>query len=65
MLELMNFYGIKPVMVFDGRNLACKSATLDKRMKMKLENKQKGMESLAKDDLAEARKYFSRCIVID
>lgn len=65
MLELMSFYSIKPVMVFDGRSLARKSATLEKRMKQKMENKKKAMESLAKDDVPEARKYFSRCIVID
>lgn len=39
MLELMNFYGIKPILVFDGRKLAGKSSTLEKRMKTKLENK--------------------------
>lgn len=65
MLELLHFYNIKPVLVFDGRSLAKKSATLEKRAKLKMENKQKAMESLAKDELGEARKFFSRCIIID
>jgi 5'-3' exonuclease len=36
MLELLNFYGIRPVMVFDGRSLHRKSGTIEKRNKLKM-----------------------------
>jgi exonuclease 1 len=65
MLEILSYYGIKPILVFDGRYVGKKDETIEKRKKMKEENKQKGLELLEKGNEEEARKYLSRCIVID
>jgi 5'-3' exonuclease len=65
MLELLSYYGIKPICVFDGRYVGKKDETIEKRKKMKEENKKKGMEFLSQGNEEEARKYLSRCIIID
>ena len=65
MLEILSYYKIKPIVVFDGRYVGKKGDTIEKRKKQKEENKQKGMEWLEKGNEEEARKYLSRCIIID
>lgn len=65
MLELLSYYSIKPICVFDGRYVGKKDETIEKRKKMKEENKKKGLEYLEQGNEEEARKYLSRCIIID
>ncbi len=65
MLDMLSYYNIKPLFVFDGRALHAKSDTLEKRKKTKEDNKQKGLEFLKNNQLDEAKKYLSRCIIID
>jgi exonuclease-1 len=65
MLDLLNYYNIKPLCVFDGKYVGKKEETLEKRKKNKEENKQRGLDYLAIGNEEEARKYLSRCIVID
>ena len=65
MLEILSFYKITPVIVFDGRYVGRKDETIEKRKKTKEENRQKGLEFLEKGNEEEARKYLSRCIIID
>ena len=48
MLEILSYYKIKPIVVFDGRYVGKKGDTIEKRKKQKEENKQKGMEWLEK-----------------
>lgn len=43
MLDMLSYYNIKPIFVFDGRSVMAKSDTLEKRKKSKQENKQKGL----------------------
>ena len=43
MLDMMSYYNIKPIFVFDGRAVQAKNHTLDKRKKSKEENKKKGL----------------------
>lgn len=65
MLELLRFYGITPVLVFDGRPLPSKAETHKRRERAKIQNREKGKEELQKGNMAEARKFFSRSIFID
>jgi len=65
MLDLLKHYGIRPICVFDGRYVSMKEDTLEKRKKNKEENKQKGLDYLKIGNMEEARKYLSRCILID
>jgi exonuclease-1 len=65
MLDLLEYYGIKPICVFDGRYVGKKDETIDKRKKTKEENRQRGLEYLKIGNEEEARKYLSRCIIID
>lgn len=65
MLDLLFYYKIKPICVFDGRYVGKKEDTIEKRKKSKEENRQKGMDYLKIGNEEEARKYLSRCIVID
>lgn len=65
MIDLLFYYQIKPICVFDGRYVGKKEDTLEKRKKSKEENRQKGMDYLNIGNQEEARKYLSRCIIID
>lgn len=49
-------------MVFDGHQLLAKSQTEELRLKLKLENLQKGKLCMEEGKFTEARKYFSRSI---
>ena len=51
MLDMLSYYSIKPIFVFDGRALHAKNDTLEKRKKNKEENKQKGLEFLKNNQL--------------
>lgn len=46
MIDLLTYYKIKPICVFDGRYVGKKDDTIDKRKKAKEENKQKGLDYL-------------------
>jgi exonuclease-1 len=65
MLDLLRHYNITPICVFDGGYIGKKDDTIEKRKKIKEENRQKGLEFLEQGNEAEARKYLSRCIIID
>lgn len=65
MIDLLFYYQIKPICVFDGRYVGKKEDTLEKRKKNKEENRQKGMDYLKIGNQEEAKKYLSRCIIID
>lgn len=65
MLEILLYYNIKPIFVFDGRSIEMKSDTNEKRIKEKMENKERGMQYLKEGNLEQARKYLSRCIFLD
>lgn len=51
MLDMLSYYNIKPIFVFDGRAVHAKSETLLKRRKTKEENKAKGLEYLKNNQL--------------
>lgn len=65
MIDLLTYYKIKPICVFDGRYVTHKNATIEKRIKSKEDNKAKGLQCLEEGKYEEARKYLSRCIIID
>ena len=46
MLDLLAYYRIKPICVFDGRYISKKEATLEKRTKFKEDNKTRGLAFL-------------------
>lgn len=64
MLQVLSYYKIRPIMVFDGRYVGKKDETIEKRKRQKEENRLKGMAFLEKGNEEEARKYLSRCIII-
>jgi exonuclease-1 len=47
MLDLLNYYKIRPLCVFDGKYVGKKEDTLEKRRSSKEENKQRGLDYLA------------------
>jgi exonuclease 1 len=47
MLDLLSYYKIRPICVFDGGYVGKKEDTLGKRKRNKEENRQKGMDYLA------------------
>ena len=65
MLDVLSYYNIKPICVFDGRYVGRKDETIEKRKRVKEENRQKGLKCLEEGREDEARKYLSRCIIID
>ncbi len=65
MLDLLIYYKIRPICIFDGKYVGKKEETLDKRKRNKEENKQRGLDYLKIGNEEEARKYLSRCIIID
>ena len=56
--------GIKPICVFDGCHLQAKSDTEVKRGENKKKNRQMAEEADAQGDTYNARKYYSRCLVL-
>ena len=51
MLDMLSYYSIKPIFIFDGRAVHAKTETLEKRKKSKEENKKKGLEFLANNQM--------------
>ena len=51
MLDMLSYYEIKPIFIFDGRAVEAKSGTLEKRKQAKEENKRKGLEFLANNQM--------------
>ncbi|XP_072247658.1 exonuclease 1 [Leuresthes tenuis] len=60
---LLNF-GVKPILVFDGRNLPSKQEVEKARRERREANLQKGRQLLREGKLSEARDCFTRCINI-
>ncbi|XP_028279399.1 exonuclease 1 [Parambassis ranga] len=60
---LLNF-GVKPILVFDGRNLPSKQEVEKARRERRETNLQKGRQLLREGKLSEARDCFTRCVNI-
>ncbi|KAM9726397.1 exonuclease 1 isoform 1-T2 [Menidia menidia] len=60
---LLNF-GVKPILVFDGRNLPSKQEVEKARRERREVNLQKGRKLLREGKLSEARDCFTRCVNI-
>jgi flap endonuclease-1 len=65
MIDMLLFYNIKPIFIFDGKNVSAKNKTLQKRKKVKDQNKEKAEISIKNNDTEQGKKYLSRCITID
>jgi len=63
-VNLMLHYDIKPILVFDGRNLPSKEETEKKRRAARKENKEKAVKLLIEGRGREAKEYFQRCVDI-
>jgi len=63
-VNMLLYHNIKPILVFDGRNLPSKSETEKKRRKNRKENKEKAISLLAQGRHREARDYFQRSVDI-
>ncbi|KAL6101450.1 exo1 [Pungitius sinensis] len=63
-VEMLLAFGVKPVLVFDGRNLPSKKEVEKSRRDRREANLQKGRQLLRDGKLSEARDCFTRCINI-
>ncbi|XP_056291773.1 exonuclease 1 [Pseudoliparis swirei] len=63
-VEMMLAFGVKPILVFDGRNLPSKKEVEKARRERRESNLQKGRQLLREGKLSEARDCFTRCINI-
>ncbi|KAM8859298.1 exonuclease 1 isoform 1-T2 [Spinachia spinachia] len=63
-VEMLLAFGVKPVLVFDGRNLPSKKEVEKSRRERREANLQKGRKLLRDGKLSEARDCFTRCINI-
>lgn len=63
-VDLLLFHNIKPVLVFDGRNLPSKSETEKKRRENRAKYKKMARDYLIAGQVREARECFQRCIDI-
>ena len=61
-VDLLLYHDIKPILVFDGRNLPSKSETEKKRRENRRSNREKAVKLLAEGNAREAREYFQRCV---
>jgi len=64
MLRMLKSKGIKPICVFDGFHLKAKEATEKDRQVYKKANREKGVEHENNGNVEEAKKYFSRALVL-
>lgn len=64
MLQVLVKNGITPVCVFDGQHLLAKKKTEGRRIEMKQRNRELAEEAEARGDEMNARKYFSRSLVL-
>ncbi|XP_058254927.1 exonuclease 1 isoform X1 [Hemibagrus wyckioides] len=62
LVDMLLSYGIKPVLVFDGRNLPSKQEVEKARRERRQANLQKGKQLLREGKVAEARDCFTRCV---
>jgi len=63
-INILLYHDIKPILVFDGRNLPSKSETEKKRRKNRKENREKAVQMLKEGKTREAREYFQRSVDI-
>ncbi|XP_019954111.2 exonuclease 1 isoform X1 [Paralichthys olivaceus] len=63
-VDMLLTFGVKPVLVFDGRNLPSKQEVEKARRERRQANLQKGRQLLREGKLSEARDCFTRCVNI-
>ena len=63
-IDMLLYHDIKPILVFDGRNLPSKAETEKKRRENRRANKDKAVQLLSEGKAKEARDYFQRCVDI-
>ena len=63
-IDMLLYHDIKPILVFDGRNLPSKAETEKKRRENRRANKDKAVQLLSEGKSKEARDYFQRCVDI-
>jgi len=61
-VDLFLYHDIKPILVFDGRNLPSKAETEKKRRENRKMNRERAVQLLAEGKAKEAREYFQRCV---
>ncbi|XP_068424462.1 exonuclease 1 [Clinocottus analis] len=61
-VEMLLAFGVKPILVFDGRNLPSKKEVERTRRERREGNLQKGRQLLREGKLSEARDCFTRCV---
>lgn len=61
-VDMLLSHGVKPVLVFDGRNLPSKQEVEKARRERRQANLQKGKQLLREGKVAEARECFTRCV---
>ncbi|XP_054456284.1 exonuclease 1 [Anoplopoma fimbria] len=64
LVEMLLTFGVKPILVFDGRNLPSKKEVEKARRERRESNLQKGRQLLREGKLSEARDCFTRCVNI-
>ncbi|XP_060788835.1 exonuclease 1 [Neoarius graeffei] len=62
LVDMLLSYGVKPLLVFDGRNLPSKQEVEKARRERRQANLQKGKQLLREGKVAEARECFTRCV---
>ncbi|XP_069578545.1 exonuclease 1 [Brachyistius frenatus] len=63
-VEMLLTFSVKPILVFDGRNLPSKQEVEKARRERREANLQKGRQLLREGKLSEARDCFTRCVNI-
>ncbi|KAM9365246.1 exonuclease 1 [Pholidichthys leucotaenia] len=63
-VDMLLTFGVKPILVFDGRNLPSKQEVEKARRERRESNLQKGKQLMREGKLSEARDCFNRCVNI-
>uniref|UniRef100_UPI0037E93B23 exonuclease 1 n=1 Tax=Semicossyphus pulcher TaxID=241346 RepID=UPI0037E93B23 len=63
-VDMLLTFGVKPILVFDGRNLPSKKEVEKARRERRDANLQKGRQLLREGKVSEARDCFTRCVNI-
>ncbi|XP_051579552.1 exonuclease 1-like [Myxocyprinus asiaticus] len=63
-VDMLLSFGVKPILVFDGRNLPSKQEVERTRRERRQANLQKGKQLLREGKISEARDCFTRCVNI-
>ncbi|XP_068574550.1 exonuclease 1 [Cebidichthys violaceus] len=63
-VEMLLAFSVKPILVFDGRNLPSKREVERTRRERREDNLRKGRQLLREGKLSEARECFTRCVNI-